>query len=52
MSKMFDVDYRRLPDSDFADLESRFGFWHTGQFAHDCRLAFGEVPFETLSRAA
>jgi AraC family transcriptional regulator, ethanolamine operon transcriptional activator len=27
------------------------GFWHLGQFAHDYRETFGEMPSETLARA-
>ena len=27
------------------------GFWHLGQFAHDYRKTFGEMPSETLARA-
>ena len=27
------------------------GFWHLGQFAHDYRATFGEMPSETLARA-
>ena len=26
------------------------GFWHLGQFAHDYRNTFGEMPSETLAR--
>lgn len=26
------------------------GFWHLGQFSHDYRAAFGEMPSETLAR--
>ena len=45
---------RRARDEDalVTDVASRFGFWHTGQFARDYRRAFGELPSETLSRAA
>jgi AraC family transcriptional regulator, ethanolamine operon transcriptional activator len=28
------------------------GFWHLGQFAHDYRSTFGEMPSETLARTA
>jgi len=27
------------------------GFWHLGQFSHDYRETFGEMPSETLARA-
>ncbi|MDO9713805.1 helix-turn-helix domain-containing protein, partial [Paracraurococcus lichenis] len=27
------------------------GFWHLGQFAHDYRETFGEMPSETLARS-
>src|SRR4051794_24752952 len=26
------------------------GFWHLGQFAHDYRTVFGEIPSETVAR--
>jgi len=34
------------------DVASQFGFWHVGQFARDYRRAFGELPSDTLQRAA
>jgi AraC family ethanolamine operon transcriptional activator len=27
-----------------------FGFWHFGNFAHDYRALFGELPSETFRR--
>lgn len=38
-------------DATVGDIAAQFGFWHTGQFAADYRLAFGELPSDTLRRA-
>jgi len=34
-----------------ADIANGQGFWHMGQFAHDYRLAYGELPSETLRQS-
>ena len=33
-----------------ADAANEWGFWHMGQFAHDYRMLFGELPSDTLRR--
>jgi AraC family ethanolamine operon transcriptional activator len=33
-----------------ADVANNWGFWHMGQFAHNYRKLFGELPSETLHR--
>ena len=35
-----------------AQAACRWGFWHLGQFARDYRTQFGELPSQTLRRAA
>jgi AraC-like DNA-binding protein len=35
------------PRSTIAEIAGRWGFWHMGQFAHDYRRHFGELPSET-----
>lgn len=40
------------PGTKIADVANRHGFWHMGQFAADYRRQFGELPSETLQRAA
>ncbi|MEM8954472.1 MAG: helix-turn-helix domain-containing protein [Verrucomicrobiota bacterium] len=32
------------------DIANEWGFWHMGQFAHDYRRLFHELPSETLAR--
>ena len=32
------------------DIANAWDFWHMGQFAHDYRKLFGELPSETLAR--
>jgi AraC family transcriptional regulator, ethanolamine operon transcriptional activator len=34
------------------DAVEAFGFWHLSRFSHDYRCLFGELPSETLRRAA
>lgn len=48
---------RRLKSGDrfdrtVANLANNWGFWHLGQFVEDYRDHFGELPSETLRRAA
>jgi AraC family ethanolamine operon transcriptional activator len=35
-----------------AEVSRALGFWHTGQFAADYRALFGELPSNTLQKAA
>jgi AraC family ethanolamine operon transcriptional activator len=35
-----------------SDLAAHREYWHSGQFAADCRRLFGELPSETLRRSA
>jgi AraC-like DNA-binding protein len=34
-----------------SDIANRWGFWHLGQFAHDYRRFYGELPSETLMKS-
>ena len=34
------------------DVAARWGFWHLSQLAQDYRRLFGELPSQTLVRAA
>lgn len=45
-------DLRKADPSEFgvADVANKWGLWHMGQLAKDYRLAFGELPSETLQR--
>lgn len=36
------------PEDVIAEVANRYGFWHMGQFAHDYRQFFGELPSETM----
>lgn len=36
---------------DIGEIAFRWGFWHLSQFAKDYKMAFGELPSETRSRA-
>lgn len=38
------------PGTRVADVANRWGFWHMGQFAHDYRAMFGELPSRQLAR--
>jgi len=41
-------DLRSKPDQvPIAEIANRWGFWHMGQFAHDYRHQFGELPSQT-----
>ena len=40
------------PGDRIVDIANRWGFWHMGQFAADFRRQFGELPSESLARAA
>ena len=33
-----------------SEIASNWGFWHMGQFAHDYRTVYGELPSETLDQ--
>ncbi len=33
-----------------ADVANKWGFWHMGQFAHDYKWRFGELPSETIKK--
>ncbi|MBT3142303.1 helix-turn-helix domain-containing protein [Ruegeria litorea] len=33
-----------------SDMANKWGFWHLGQFAHDYRHMFGELPSDTAAR--
>lgn len=49
MAAVRDELLRYGPDEEMVtDVMARWGFWHTGQFAKDYRLAFGELPSQTL----
>jgi AraC family ethanolamine operon transcriptional activator len=37
------------PDERVSQIAIRWGFWHMGKFAADYRLAFGELPSQSLS---
>lgn len=39
------------PSTTVQDVAARWGFWHMGQFAHDYKKHFFELPSETLARA-
>ena len=39
---------RAQPGTFVADVANRWGFWHMGQFAHDYRSMFSELPSEVL----
>ena len=39
---------RAQPGIFIVDVANRWGFWHMGQFAHDYRSMFSELPSETL----
>jgi AraC family ethanolamine operon transcriptional activator len=43
---------RAAPDRPVSEVAAHRGFWHMGQFAADYRRQFGELPSETLARAA
>jgi AraC family transcriptional regulator, ethanolamine operon transcriptional activator len=38
------------PPMKIADVANKWGFWHLGQFAHDYRIWFGELPSDTYAR--
>jgi AraC family transcriptional regulator, ethanolamine operon transcriptional activator len=38
------------PPMKIADVANKWGFWHLGQFAHDYRIWFGELPSDTYTR--
>jgi len=42
---------REGPTSLVKSVALSHGFWHLGQFAHDYRAMYGEMPSETLARA-
>lgn len=44
---------RELPagSSSIQDVAAAWGFWHMGQFAHDYKVMFNELPSETLLRS-
>ena len=41
---------RAEPGTLISDVANRWGIWHMGQFAHDYRRMFGELPSDTLRR--
>lgn len=40
------------PGMQVKDAVEAFGFWHLSRFSHDYRALFGELPSQTLRRAA
>ena len=38
------------PGALISDVANRWGIWHMGQFAHDYRRMFGELPSDTFKR--
>jgi AraC family ethanolamine operon transcriptional activator len=42
----------RQTGSSIVETANEWGFWHMGQFAHDYRQMFGELPSETLSNTS
>ena len=44
-------DLRSRPgDVPIAEVANRWGFWHMGQFAHDYKRQFGELPSRTVKK--
>jgi len=41
-----------VPGTSVQDVAARWGFWHLSHFASDYRRMFGELPSETMHRAA
>jgi AraC-like DNA-binding protein len=50
LSAVRDALAHSFPGNRVSDVANRWGFWHMGQFAHDYRQLFGELPSETLRR--
>lgn len=42
----------RLDRQSVTDTANEWGFWHMGDFAHDYRKKYGELPSETCKRSA
>ena len=45
------IDLQRATQSNgiITNIANKWGFWHMGQFAHDYRRLFGELPSDTVS---
>lgn len=44
------LELRNHPQSQIADIASRWGFWHLSRFAADYKRLFGERPSQTQAR--